>query len=72
MAEETKIFGAYENIRSILQAERFDVSAYKEIDYGLQFSVSTLNWSGIIRIYQNKKGILNVLNHEIYRCRHSR
>ena len=60
MAEETKIFGAYENIRSILQAERFDVSAYKEIDYGLQFSVSTLNWSGIIRIYQNKKGILKV------------
>lgn len=60
MAEQTKILEAYENIRSILQAVSFDVSAYKEIDYGLQFVVSTLSWSGVIRIYQNKKGILKV------------
>lgn len=60
MAEKTKIFEVYEKIRSILQAESFDVSAFKEIDYGLQFSVSMFSWSGPIRIYQNKKGILKV------------
>lgn len=60
MAEKTRISEAYENIRSMLRAEGLDVSAYKEIDYGLQFVVSTLSWSGVIRIYQNKKGILKV------------
>jgi len=57
---KNKILEAYENIRSILEDENFDVSGYKEIDYGLQFPVSTLSWSGVIRIYQNKKGILKV------------
>lgn len=60
MADKNKLFEVYENIRSILEAENFDVSPYKEIDYGLQFAVSTLSWSGVIRIYQNKKGILKV------------
>lgn len=60
MADKNKIFEVYENIRSILKAENFDVSPYKEIEYGLQFAVSTLSWSGVIRIYQNKKGILKV------------
>lgn len=60
MADKDKVFKVYENIRSILEAENFDVSLYKEIDYGLQFAVSTLSWSGTIRIYQNKKGILKV------------
>jgi len=60
LADKNKIFEVYENIRSILEAENFEVSGHKEIDYGLQFSVSTLSWSGVIRIYQNKKGILKV------------
>lgn len=60
MIEKNKIFEVYENIRSILKEENFDVSPYKQIDYGLQFSVSTLSWSGVIRIYQNKKGIIKV------------
>lgn len=60
MADKNKVFEVYENIRSILKAENFDVSPYKEIDYGLQFAVSTLSWSGVLRIYQNKKGILKV------------
>ena len=60
MADKDKVFEVYENIRSILEAENFDVSPYKEIDYGLQFAVSTLSWSGVLRIYQNKKGILKV------------
>ncbi len=60
MADKNKLFEVYENIRPILEAENFDVSPYKEIDYGLQFAVSTLSWSGILRIYQNKKGILKI------------
>lgn len=60
MIEKDKIFEVYEKIRSILKEEKFDVSPYKQIDYGLQFAVSTLSWSGVIRIYQNKKGILKV------------
>ncbi len=60
MIEKNKTFEVYERIRSILKAENFDVHPYKEIDYGLQFAVSNLSWSGNIRIYQNKKGILKV------------
>jgi len=60
LIEKDKIFEVYEKIRSILKEEKFDVSPYKQIDYGLQFAVSTLSWSGVIRIYQNKKGILKV------------
>jgi len=60
VADKDKVFEVYENIRSSLEAENFDVSPYKEIDYGLQFAVSTLSWSGVLRIYQNKKGILKV------------
>ena len=60
LVEESKVFEVYDKIKSILEPESFDVSMYKKIDYGLQFAVSTLSWSGVIRIYQNKKGILKV------------
>ena len=60
MIEKNKIFEVYENISSILKEENFEVSPYKQIDYDLQFAVFTLSWSGVIRIYQNKKGILKV------------
>ena len=55
-----KIFEVYQNIKSTLQAENIKVSDYKSIDYGLQFTVSILDWSGLIRIYQNKKGGLKI------------
>jgi len=55
-----KIFEVYQNIKSTLQAETIKVSDYKSIDYGLQFTVSILDWSGLIRIYQNKKGGLKI------------
>ena len=60
MIEKNKVFEVYEKIRPILESKNFDISGYKEIDYGLQFSVSTLSWSGVIRIYQNKKGVLKI------------
>lgn len=40
--------------------ENINVSNYQLIDYGLQFAVSTADWSGKIRIYQNKKGALKI------------
>ena len=50
----------YKNIKSILTVNNINVSDYKLINYGLQFTVSILDWSGIIRIYQNKKGVLKI------------
>ena len=50
----------YKNIKSILTVNSINISDYKLINYGLQFTVSILDWSGIIRIYQNKKGVLKI------------
>ena len=50
----------YEKIRSLLSARNFTVSDYKEINYGLQFAVKQSNWSGLIRIYQNKKDVVRI------------
>jgi len=55
-----KVIDVYQSIKSTLQAENIDVSDYKLIDYGLQFTVSIRDWSGIIRVYQNKKGVLKI------------
>ena len=34
------------------------MTAYTSISYGIQFSVSIHDWSGVIRIYQNKKRVI--------------
>ena len=60
MEKENRLLEAYGHIKSILKVNNINVSGYKEIAYGVQFTVSTLNWSGLIRIYQNKKGILKI------------
>jgi len=60
MEQANKPLEVYENIKSILKADNINVSDYKLIDYGLQFTVSILDWSGVIRIYQNKKGALKI------------
>ena len=60
MEQANKPLEVYENIKSILKADNINVSDYKLIDYGLQFTVSILDWSGVIRIYQNKKGTLKI------------
>ena len=54
------MYDLYEKIKSILLLNKFDVSEIKEIDYGIQFQVSFADWSGILRIYQNKKGKVNI------------
>jgi len=50
----------YESVKSRMQVENIKVSNYQLIDYGLQFTVSFLDWSGKIRIYQNKKRIIKI------------
>lgn len=60
MDQGNKLIQVYENIKSILQVENINVSNHQLIDYGLQFTVSVLEWSGKIRIYQNKKGIIKI------------
>jgi ribonuclease HIII len=50
----------YKHVKSILNINHINVSDYQLIDYGLQFTVSILGWSGVIRIYQNKKGVLKI------------
>ena len=49
----TEIYG---HVKNVLEAQEITVSGYQLIDYGLQFTVSTSGWSGIMRIYENKKG----------------
>jgi len=60
MEQGNKPIEVYKHIKSILEIDDINVSDYKLIDYGLQFTVSTPDWSGVIRIYQNKKGILKI------------
>jgi ribonuclease HIII len=51
-----KAIQKYEDICCLLSTSEFIVSDYKEINYGLQFSIQSSSWSGIVRIYQNKQG----------------
>jgi ribonuclease HIII len=51
-----KITDKYNEIRSIL-IPGFDVDTPKEINFGIQFSVSKNQFSRVIRIYDGKKGI---------------
>lgn len=48
----------YDEIKQKLRDGGIDVTAYTSISYGIQFSVSIHDWSGVIRIYQNKKGVI--------------
>jgi len=60
MEPGNELLKTYESIKLILKTGDVEVSDYQLIDYGLQFTISVLDWSGIIRIYQNKKGALKI------------
>ncbi len=60
MSDIAKAIEIYEKSFHILRGNNFSVSEYKNINYGLQFTIQKNNWSGIIRIYQNKKGIVKI------------
>ncbi|MEW6419587.1 MAG: ribonuclease HIII [Nitrospirota bacterium] len=58
MATSERLIKIYQNIKILLEFNNFNITDYKDISYGIQFSVSFSNWSGIIRIYQNKNGVI--------------
>lgn len=58
MVTADKLVSTYIKIKNLLESEDFVISEYKEITYGIQFSVSFTDWAGVIRIYQNKKGVI--------------
>jgi len=60
MEPGNELLKTYESVKLILKTGDVEVSDYQLIDYGLQFTISVLDWSGIIRIYQNKKGALKI------------
>jgi len=60
MKQGDRLLEIYEHIKSILASHNISISDYQLIDYGLQFNVSILDWSGVIRVYQNKKGTLKI------------
>lgn len=59
LTQEKELIDRYNDIKLTLRSYDITVSDYKLINYGLQFKVSVADWMGIIRIYQNKKGVLN-------------
>lgn len=57
---KSKIGNKYEYwdyIKKILETNGFLVQPYKEINYGLQFQVEKGGTSGLLRIYDSKKGL---------------
>ncbi|MCX5982517.1 MAG: ribonuclease HIII [Nostocales cyanobacterium LacPavin_0920_SED1_MAG_38_18] len=60
MSDIAKAIEMYEKIFKSLCIQDFNVSEYKIINYGLQFTIKKNNWSGIVRIFQNKKGVVKV------------
>ena len=60
MSEIEKAIQKYEDLRYLLSTSEFKVSDYKEINYGLQFSIQKSEWSGAVRIYQNKQGKVKI------------
>lgn len=72
MSEIEKAIQKYEDLRQLISTSEFIVSAYKEINYGLQFSIQRAGWSGIIRIYQNKQDKVKVDFSQLDESEHSR
>lgn len=58
MAASEKLISIYQSIKPLLESEGFIVTNYSDISFGIQFSVSFNDWSGVIRIYQNKKSVI--------------
>jgi len=50
----------FDKVKLILEANGLSVRPYETIDYGIQFTVFNLQWSGVLRFFQNKKGVLKI------------
>jgi ribonuclease HIII len=50
----------YDQIKNVLEDNSYNIGIFRRISYGIQFRASKNHWSGIIRIYQNKKGNIKI------------
>lgn len=66
-----KAIEKYDELNHLLKANRFTVDEYKQINYGLQFSIQISKWSGIVRIYQNIKGVVKIDLSQLDESEHS-
>lgn len=53
---KTNLQKIYDDIKSKLKNENIEVAPYENISYGIQFEIMQDTQSGLLRIYQNKKG----------------
>jgi ribonuclease HIII len=58
--ETPKLTEYYTNLAKLAEPKGYNIGAYREIDYGIQFTISTKLESGLLRVFQNKKGILKI------------
>lgn len=58
MTTTERLLDTYRNMRNVLESESIVVSECKDIAYGIQFSVAYGGCVGVIRVYQNAKGVL--------------
>lgn len=66
-----KAIEKYDEFNHLLLANGFTVEKYKQINYGLQFPVQRSNWSGLVRIYQNNKGVVKTDLSQLDESEHS-
>ncbi len=57
--ENLKAIKTYNDMKAAF-SNKFDVSEYKIINFGIQFRIYKGSWSGLIRIYENKKGTIKI------------
>jgi len=57
---DDKLIEFYDSIKIVLLSNNFKIDSYKLIDFGLQFNFTQYDKSGLIRIYQNRKGIFKI------------
>ncbi|MCU4904556.1 ribonuclease HIII [Bacillus paranthracis] len=55
-------FEFFGNMKRVLELNGYIISNKKEINYGLQFQISRQNTSGLIRIFESKKGVRSDLS----------
>jgi len=57
---DNALMDTYNSIKLNLTLNGFNVSEFNSIDYGIQFNVLTSGWTGLLRVYRNKKGTTRV------------
>jgi len=57
---DNALMDTYNSIKLNLTLNGFNVSEFNSIDYGIQFNVLTSGWTGLLRVYRNKKGATRV------------